>query len=231
MKLIIDWLLKPQGAYPGRQAPPTANNARPANSLDPAKTYVLPADWLKAGPAAGPDKAPVTIVENIDYQCPFCQRGTKTLTQVLQKYPGKTRLVSKQFPLPFHQYAQKAAEAALCADEQGKYWEFREEVFGDSWEINKDAAGLKGVAKKLKLDEKKFDACLDGNKYEGRVRSEGNAAAALGVQGTPTYFINGSPLVGAAPPESMEKIIEEKLGATQKNPVTAPSGKEQKTYA
>ena len=103
------------------------------------------------GQAKGPKDAPITIVEFSDFECPFCSKGEEVIQQVLAKYPGKIRLVYRDFPLPFHSHAQKAAEAAQCAGEQGKYWEMHGKLFANQKAL--DEAALKGHAKALALDE------------------------------------------------------------------------------
>ncbi len=215
LKPLIDWCLKPQGSYPGKQNPAPSGAgapaaAAPSNALDPGKVYTLPGEWLKKGPSQGPENAPVTIVEFLDYNCPFCQRGNATMEEISAKHPGQIRLISKHFPLSMHPNAMKTAIAASCAAEQGKFWEYRKELFGDSWG-KQSAEDLKAAAKKVGLDEKNFGACLDQEKTKDRVNEDMKIAASLGVQGTPTFFINGSPVVGAQPVENFKKLIQAKI--------------------
>ena len=103
----------------------------------------------------GPSNAPITIVEFSDYQCPFCQRAEGSVKEVQKKYGDKVRLVYMDFPLPMHTNALKAAQAARCAGDQGKYWEYHDALFADQSKLDK--AGLKATADKLKLDGKKFE--------------------------------------------------------------------------
>ena len=108
-----------------------------------------------------------------------------------------------------HPNAQKTAEAAMCANEQKKFWEFRKELFGDSWgKFSPDE--LKAAAKKTGLHESDFNACLDGSKMRSVVDEDMKIAQGFGVTGTPTFFINGSSYVGAQPVEEFQKIIDEK---------------------
>jgi protein-disulfide isomerase len=161
------------------------------------------------GPAKGPAGAPVTIVEFSDFECPYCSRGRTTIEKVMAGYPGKIRLVFRDFPLDFHEKAQKAAEAGLCAEEQGKFWPMHDRMFDAQDKL--DVADLKASAKSLGLDAAKFDACLDSGKMAARVKENREAGAAVGVSGTPAFFINGRLLSGAQPLEKFKEVIDEEL--------------------
>jgi len=167
--------------------------------------------------AVGPSTAPITIVEFSDYQCPFCRRAEDSVKEVLKKYGDKVRLVYMDYPLPMHQYALKAAQAARCAGDQGKYWPFHDAMFADQSKL--DDAGLKATAEKLKLDPKKFDECLASNLHIDQIRKSQQEGSAVGVDGTPTFVINGRMLNGAQPASEMEAVIDEEL--TQQNVKTA----------
>jgi protein-disulfide isomerase len=161
------------------------------------------------GPAMGEQKAPVTIVEFSDYQCPFCSRAEETVKKVLDQYKGKVRLVFRDYPLPFHPQAQKASEAAHCAGDQGKYWQMHEKLFA-----NQSALGvpqLKDHAKGLGLDAAKFDKCLDSGEKAKIVETSKKAGDEAGVNGTPAFFINGRPLSGAREFEKFKEIIDYEL--------------------
>lgn len=176
----------------------------------------LDVDSAKA-PSEGPTDAPVTIVEFSDFQCPFCARVNPTLEQVVKTYGDKVRLVYRQFPLQnLHPNAQVAAEASLCAREQGKFWEMHDAMFGNQQAL---AAGqLKATAAKLGLDADKFGQCLDSGKYKGEINADMKAAAAAGVNSTPSLFVNGRPLrPGALPYEEIAKVIDEELARQQQN--------------
>ena len=134
---------------------------------------------------------------------------------LLAAHKNDIRLISKNFPLSIHPNAMKAAIAASCAAEQGKYWEYRKELFGPSWG-KQSVEDLKAAAKKTGLNEKTFDACLDTDKTKSSVDEDMKGASALGAQGMPTYFINGSPVVGAQPAENFEKVIQAKLAEKKK---------------
>ncbi len=210
LKPMVDWCLDPKGSYPGltKNAMPSAAPRRPG--LDPAKAYAFPNEWLDKGPSRGPKNAPVTIVEFVDYHCPFCQRGTLAIDGVVANHAKDVRFISKNFPLPMHPNAMKAAVAASCAAEQGKFWEYRSELFGASWG-KQSAEDLKAAAKRTGLDAGKFDACLDSDRTKPAVEEDVKTGAAVGVTGTPTYFINGMPTVGAASAESFEAAVKAQL--------------------
>ena len=167
-------------------------------------------------PALGGKDAPVTIVEFTDFQCPFCKKTEDTLKQLRARYGDKIRLVHMDFPLPFHSHALDAAKGARCANEQGKFWQFRDALFADQ---NKLApADLKATAKRLGLNTGQFDACFDKAKYESQVKTDVAAGEKVGVDGTPAFFIDGRPLTGAQPVPKFEEIIDDELasgGATK----------------
>jgi len=213
LKPILDWHLKPSGQYPlAVQRPSTQRQAPSGPRLDPSKVYSFDPQWLKKGPSRGPENAPVTVVEFMDYNCPFCQKGSEIFDQVEAAYPGKIRLVAKNLPLPMHPNAAKAAEASLCADEQGKFWEFRKELFGGSWG-KQTVQDMKEIAKKTGSNAARFAECLDSSKMKPAIDEDTRVINALGMAGTPTFFINGSPVVGAQPAENFKKVIDEKLAA------------------
>lgn len=158
----------------------------------------------------GAREAPVTIVEFSDFQCPFCKNATATVKQVMDKYPGKVKWVFRDFPLPaIHPAAPKAHEAARCAAEQGKFWEYHDILFDKSPRQNPD--DLKQYARDLKLDTSTFAQCLESGKHEAAVTKDVEEGARLGVTGTPTFFINGRQLVGAQPLTAFQKIIDGEL--------------------
>ena len=166
------------------------------------------------GPSKGDAGAPITIVEFSDYECPFCGRAEPTVKEVMEQYKGKVRLVYREYPLSIHEHAQKAAEAALCADEQGKYWEMHEKLFANQRALTVDK--LKSYARDLSLDTTKFDKCLDGGDKAKSVEASLKAGEDVGVSGTPAFFINGRPLFGAVPAERFKEIIDAELADNQK---------------
>jgi len=164
------------------------------------------------GPARGPEDAPVTIIEFSDYQCPFCRRAEPTVKQVLEEYEGKVRFVFRHFPLDrIHPQARGASEAAACAAEQGKFWEYHEELFTGNAQL--DRPGLDAAAAKTGLDAAAFKACVDSRKTQALVEADVKDGEAAGVSGTPAFFINGIPLRGALPLEEFKRVIDEELAA------------------
>ena len=161
------------------------------------------------GPSQGPANAPVTIVEFSDFQCPFCSRVVPTLNQVKEKYGDKVRIVFRQYPLPMHPQAQKAAEASLCANDQGKFWQFHDALFANQQALAVDQ--LKAKATELGLNAEAFNSCLDSNKYAAQVAADMKEGSAAGVSGTPAMFINGRFVNGAVPFEEIASVVEDEL--------------------
>jgi len=158
----------------------------------------------------GDAKAPVTIVEFADFECPFCKAAQPTLKEVLAKYNGKVRLSYRDLPLrEMHPHAQGSAEAARCAADQGKFWEYHDLVFADTSKL--DAAGLKDKARTASLDQERFDSCLASRKFQAQIQSDLEMGMNAGVTGTPTFFINGTVLTGAQSLAAFEKIIDSEL--------------------
>jgi protein-disulfide isomerase len=164
------------------------------------------------GPSRGPASAPVTIVTFSDFECPFCSRAIPTLERVMKEYDGKVRLVFRDFPLPFHPNAQKAAEAGDCAAAQGKFWEMHDKMFASQQALQPDQ--LKGYAKELGLDAAKFDECLDKGAMADAVKKDHEAGREAGVRGTPAFFVNGKLLSGAQPFEEFKAAIDAELAAS-----------------
>jgi protein-disulfide isomerase len=173
---------------------------------DPIRVDVAAAGY----PARGPAAAPVTIVEFSDFQCPFCSRITPTLEQVVAKYGDKVRLVFRQFPLPMHQNAAKAAEAALCANEQGKFWQMHDAMFKDQAGLAVD--GLKTKAAAISgINAANFNTCLDSGKEAVAVQADMKAGNKAGVNGTPAMFVNGRFISGVVSSDDLSKVIDDEL--------------------
>jgi protein-disulfide isomerase len=161
-------------------------------------------------PSLGPAKAPVTIVEFTDLECPYCLQMNTALKQIRRDYENSVRLVLHPFPLAqLHPNSIKAAEACYCAADQGKFWEYRNKVFED--QKNMSVLSLSMKAGDMGLDVKEFERCLSTGKHAGRIKADIEAGQALGVNSTPTLFINGRPLKGALPVQEILKVIEEEL--------------------
>jgi protein-disulfide isomerase len=162
-------------------------------------------------PARGPADAKVTIVEFSDFQCPFCKRYVdETLPLIASTYGDKVRYVFRNFPIEqLHPQATQAAQAAACAADQGKFWEYHDLLFRNQGALDVDS--LKGYAGKLGLDQATFNSCVDSKKHAAEVQSDFDAGRTYDVTGTPTFFINGRKVVGAQSFATLQKIIDEEL--------------------
>src|SRR6266511_2559330 len=160
-------------------------------------------------PIRGNKDAPVTIVEFSDFQCPFCSRARPTVNKVRETYGDKVRVIFRNFPLSIHPQAQKAGEAAGCAGEQGKFWEMHDRLFANQAKLQ--VPDLKEHAAVLGLDPEAFRQCLDSGRHTADLQRDAEAGTGYGVSGTPSFFINGRPLVGAQPFESFAQVIDDEL--------------------
>ena len=195
---------------------------------------------LEGSPLLGDPDAAVTLVEFTDYQCPFCRRHfTNTLPRILKNYVdnGKVRYAIKEFPLTaIHARAGKASEAALCAGDQGKYWEIHELIFKDQRKLRD--SDLVAHAESLSLDVDQFKSCLADGKYTDRVKADVSLGAKAGVRGTPSFLLgltgaDGSArfratkaLRGAQPYRAFEEAIEELIAAAAGKTPAANAGSE-----
>jgi len=170
--------------------------------------YEVPVD---DDPGIGPEDAAITIVEFSDYQCPYCQRWhADVFSNLLEEYPDQVRIVYRDFPLTsIHPEAVPAAEAANCAFEQGSFWEYHEKLFSGELELGQDT--YLQYASNLGLDVDSFKECVETERYADEVQADFQYAANLGVQSTPTFFLNGIPIVGAQPYEVFKQIIDMEL--------------------
>jgi protein-disulfide isomerase len=173
--------------------------------LEPDRAPVVAGD----SPAKGPADAPVTIVEFSDFQCPFCSRVNPAIAEAREVYGDRIRVVFKQYPLNIHAQAQKAAEASLCAHDQGKFWELHDAMFANQGELGVDQ--LKAKAAELGLDAEQFGTCLDSGKHAEQVAAEMQQGIAVGVSGTPALFVNGRFLNGAVPFTEIAKLVDDEL--------------------
>jgi protein-disulfide isomerase len=160
-------------------------------------------------PTKGPKNAPITIIEFSDYECPFCKRGADTIEAVLKEYNGKVRLAFKNLPLSFHANARPAAKAALAAGEQGKYWEFHDELFNNQRTLGEEL--YISIAQKLKLDVEKFKKDMQKESYDKLISKDEELAKKLDIQGTPGFVVGGVPVKGAYPFAHFKKIIDQLL--------------------
>ena len=179
-------------------------------------------------PFLGDPKAPLTLIEMTDYQCPFCSRHVvKTMPEIVKNYvdTGKVKYVNRDFPLSFHKDASKAAEAAHCAGEQGKYWDMHAKLFA-----NQKAQGVDKLAEyagNIGLDSTAFDTCLSSGKYAAKIQQSMKDGRKAGVMGTPTVLLGTTQddgtvkitkrLRGAQPFSVFKTHIDSALAAEQKS--------------
>lgn len=152
----------------------------------------------------------ITLLEFADYECPYCQQAQPMVSKLEAEFKGKVAFAYKDFPLPMHSHAEKAAEASHCAAAQGKYWEYHDLMFANK---QLDVDSLKKDASDLKLDTAAFNSCLDTGKMAGEVKAQGSEAQSLGLSGTPSFFVNGRAVSGSSY-DKIRAVIEEELQAT-----------------
>lgn len=162
-------------------------------------------------PSEGAADAAVTIVQFAEFQCPYCGKADQTVKQVLKNYDGKVRVVFRDFPLGFHQNAIPAAIAANCADKQGKYWEMHAIFLANQQALTE--ADIQKAAQEVGLNVSSWEECRKDPAIEAEIRSDMADGSALGVEGTPAFFVNGIFLNGAQPYESFQRIIDRELAA------------------
>lgn len=199
----------PQDIVAQAQANPQAP-AAPQGQEPPQDVvrYDVPVD---DDPGIGPEDAAITIIEFSDYQCPYCSRWHEDVfSNLLEEYPDQVRIVYRDFPLDsIHPEAVPAAEAANCALEQGAFWEYHDKLFSGELGLGQDA--YLQYATVLGLDVDSFKECVETGRYADEVQADFQYAANLGVQSTPTFFLNGIPIVGAQPYEVFKQVIDMEL--------------------
>ncbi len=160
---------------------------------------------------AGTPGAPITLVEYSDFECPFCERGYKTVIDLLKKYEGKIQFVYKHLPLSFHANAMPAAQymEAIRVQSQEKAGKFHDEIFENFSKVKQGEKFFRFIAKKLNVDMKKLQADLSSDTVKNRIAEDLAEAKKYGFQGTPGFLINGIPVKGAYPASHFATIIEE----------------------
>ena len=191
----------------GRENNPAPNNPNPAGTPR-VHRYDVPVD---DDPVLGSADAPITIIEFSDYECPYCKRfHNEVLPRLIKEYGDKIRFVYRDFPLSsMHSNSESAAEAANCAGEQNAYWQFSDKLFGGEFPLGKNAY-LK-YAEQLNLDMTTFGECLSSKRQHAEVMADLSYATQLGIRSTPTFFLNGIPIVGAQPYEVFKQVIDKEL--------------------
>jgi protein-disulfide isomerase len=198
----------------------TKNNDEDGEPGPEADTKIYPVK-PGAAPSKGPADAPLVLVVFSDFQCPFCKRVEPTLAEVEKHYPGKVRVVWKNYPLPFHANAEPAAEAAMAADAQGKFWPMHDRLFANNTALDRES--LENYAAAIGLDLPRFRADLDAGRWKARVEADKQEGTELGVVGTPAVFINGRKIAGAYPFETFQKIADAELGKLEGGKATTRS--------
>ncbi|WP_455243587.1 thioredoxin domain-containing protein [Petrachloros mirabilis] len=185
-----------------------------STSFTPLESPVLPVS-VDDDPSVGPADAPITIVEFSDFQCPYCQKSVGVLKVLQRLYGEKIRIVYRDYPGPNHSDAAPAAEAAQCANESGKFWEYHDLLFerqsaGRGWDFS-------GLAKEVGLPEEAFTKCLSSGRHRKEILNDMQDAMRLGISSTPTFFINGRPMVGAQTVSDFQAMIDPLLNAESVN--------------
>ncbi len=173
--------------------------------LEPPRIEVAEDD----DPTLGAAEAPITIITFTDYECPYCSRAEETVKKVLDAYPDSVRVVIRDYPLSFHKNAVKAAEAAGCAHEQGKFAAMHDKLFANQRALGVEK--LSSYAQEIGLDMGVFNECLGSGKRTEEVQADLRDGSSVGVSGTPAFFINGRMLSGAQPYEAFASVIDEEL--------------------
>jgi len=163
---------------------------------------------ISKAPTNGSLHAPVVLVEFADYECPYCQKVNPQIQQLKKEYGDNLTIVFKDFPLPMHHGSEKAAEAARCAGEQGKFWLYHDVLFY-SKQIEVDA--LKEHARVLNLDTEKFDTCLDSGAETAAVKKDLEEAKGLGLTGTPSFFVNGHFFSGVVDYAALKDMVSQQM--------------------
>jgi protein-disulfide isomerase len=166
-------------------------------------------DVNDSDPVAGPADAPITMVLFSDFQCPYCQRLEPILATLQERFRGQLRLVWKDFPLPIHRDARAASEAARCAGEQGAFWSYRDRLFENQSDLGE--LQFRTLAATIGLDERRFADCLASNRFDAFIEATIAEGRRLGVNSTPTMFINGAAVTGAVPLSRLESLLREEL--------------------
>ena len=167
---------------------------------------------------SGSKDAPIRVVEFTDFQCPYCKAFHATLQETLKEYGDKVLYVYKNYPLPIHAQAENAALAGECANEQGKFADYADNLFAkqDEWGKTTGVQKFKDYARTLKFDTAQFNSCLDDKKYQDRVTASLDEGKKFGISGTPGTFVNGTFLNGAVPQSDLKAAIDAEIASASK---------------
>ena len=206
--LLVGYFIWGNNATPTQQVAPAAEAQAPQAPAEPRDVPI------EGFPSEGPDDAPIVIVEFSDFECPFCTKWhNEVYLPLLEEYPDQIKLVYRNFPLTsLHANAYLSAEAAMCAGDQDAYWAYHEKLFES--ELGLREAALYEYADQLQLDTGSFENCLSSGKYTDFVKEDMDYAISIGVQSTPTFYVNGRVIIGAQPLQVFTQIIDEELAKT-----------------
>lgn len=161
---------------------------------------------VKNRPTLGIEGSPITIVEFGDFECPYSRASSFVIRSLAAKYPKQVTFIYRDFPITeIHPFSQKASEAAQCAFEQGKFWEYHDKLFQNQGDV--DDASFVLFANQLNLDTQKFQSCFTSHKYAKQIEEDYQAGIDAGVRGTPTFFMNGNRIPGSIPQDVLEQVI------------------------
>lgn len=191
-----------------------AEASRWAHGPQPPKLLEDPVAIPTAGsPVRGPTGAALTLVEFSDFQCPYCYIAVGKLDEVLKAYPGKIKLIFKQFPLDTHSQAALAAAAAIAAHRQGKFWPMHDALFAHRRELSRRS--ILALAVNTGLDMKRFEADLDSPETKKAIASDIEDGDRAGVEGTPSIYINGRKYNGDLDLPAIRTVIDSELKKTK----------------
>ena len=173
--------------------------------IDPPRAELTATSLIRGNP-----EAPITLMSFSDYQCPYCIRSELVLNEVLARYPGRVRLIHRHFPLDnIHPFARPASEAAMCAEEQGRFWDFHDAIFAREGRLS--SASFGEIAAELDLDATALAECIDEGRHRQAVQADLVDGQQAGVTGTPAYFVNGIALKGAQDADEISRLIDAEL--------------------
>jgi protein-disulfide isomerase len=175
---------------------------------------------IDGDPVRGPANAKITLVEFSDFQCPYCAVAVASLNSILAKHPTDVRLVFKEFPLDIHSQAAYAAEAALAANAQGKFWPLHDKMYANFRSLSPDR--ITEWAKELGLDMVRFYMDMKSGRYKPAVEKELNQGEQAGVLGTPTVFVNGKHYNGGLEAAAFEEVIQSELKTVTARATASP---------
>ena len=183
--------------------------AQQAESLDPEGRYEV---TYEGQPAMGPEDAPVTMIEFSDFRCPYCGRYTAEIfPQLVEEYGDRVRFIYRDYPIIGGQTSYQAALAAECANDQGAFWPFHDALFENQQQISEDL--FFQLAEDNGLDMETFTTCFEEDTHRSKILEDFQAGRDLSITGTPTFFVNGRPIIGAQPYAEFAQVIDEELAA------------------